>query len=142
MDFFHVRSFGHIEIWSNQTMLKYTASANSSFIADYAVFDDDATKKKKRKYAQFAIRNALGWLAETYPSSITTPFITTLFDIRVFGFTVQFGPRIQFFNDVFSEMVVFSATAQSVICVDLMLLAGDTSSGAERSNSCGHKVNI
>lgn len=68
MDFFHVRSFGHIEIWSNQTMLKYTASANSSFIADYAVFDDDATKNKRE--------NMLNLLYETH--SVGWPKLTLL----------------------------------------------------------------
>lgn len=47
----------------------------------------------------------------TYPSSTTTEFIITLPDMRTFGLTIQLEPNIEFLTEVFSEIVVFSATA-------------------------------
>lgn len=57
------------------------------------------------------------------------PLMRTLLEMRVFIFTIQFAPTVEFFNDVFSAIVALSATAQSVICVHRTLLIGDTNAG-------------
>lgn len=75
----------------------------------------------------------------TNPSSIVTPFIRTLLEIRVFGLTVVFVPRTQFFNEVFSVIVALSATAHAVICVERTLACGDINVGASVGNSCPHR---
>lgn len=78
----------------------------------------------------------------SYPSSIVTPFIRTLFEIRLFILTVVFVPRVQFFNDVFSVIVVESPTAQFVICVDRTLLCKDINGGTFSENIFSHNSKI
>lgn len=70
---------------------------------------------------------------------MTTPFIRTLFEIRVFILTTQFGPMQQFFNDVFSIIVALSATAQFDICVERTSLCGDINGGGADGNILSHK---
>lgn len=81
-------------------------------------------------------------LNSPYLSSIITPLMRTLFEILVFILTVQLGPKIQFFNEVFSDIVVLSPTAHSVICVDRMVLSGEIRAGAAVGNSFAQKSNI
>lgn len=77
-----------------------------------------------------------------YLSSMTTPFVRTLFEMRVFMLTVQFAPTMEFFSDVFSVIVAWSLTAVSVICVDRTLACADISGGAFVGNICSHKPKI
>lgn len=44
-----------------------------------------------------------------------TLFVRTLLEMRVFMLTMQFGPMMQYFNDVFSVIVALSPTAQLII---------------------------
>lgn len=81
-------------------------------------------------------------ISKAYPSSIVTPFIRTLFEIRLFILTVVFVPRVQFFNDVFSVIVVESPTAQFVICVDRTLLCKDINGGTFLENIFSHSSKI
>lgn len=83
-----------------------------------------------------------GFDEKCYPSSIVTPFIKTLFEMRLFILTVVFDPSVQFFNDVFSVMVVKSPTAQFIICVELTLLCGDINAGLFIGNNLSHKSKI
>lgn len=73
---------------------------------------------------------------------MTTPFIRTLFEMRVFMLTLQFGPMQQFFSDVFSAMVALSATAQFVICDERTLLCGDINDGGFDGKIFSHRSKI
>lgn len=73
---------------------------------------------------------------------MTTPFIRTLFEMRVFMLTMQFGPMQQFLNDVLSAMLALSATAQFTICVERTLLCGDISGGAYDGKILFHRSKI
>lgn len=53
---------------------------------------------------------------QNYPSSIMTPFIRTLSDIRTFELIKQFAPITHRFNDVYLEIVAALPTAHSTIC--------------------------
>lgn len=89
------------------------------------------------------MNNLNGMSGAIYPSAMITPFIRTLLEMRVLTLTVQFVPMMQFFSDVFSVITVLSATAQLLICVDLMVLCDETNDGAVPSvNNLSQSVKI